>query len=225
MSNNAYAAELPEPDMRKINNLGYIPPDKHIFIKLLQPQGPKGRAGKKNTTDKIKPIHNYSVCWDKVITEPSDPITKHTESIVIKYLDNRSCLTSILPFSTSLIRGLFLFVCKSQTQHSVILLFVHAALKHLPGGMDLFMGSLLTQKKNGICLILILVVFLLICNSAYFLFLKGCGSIGHGIVLLDVWPSGWGYVLPFPCCRFLLGIHGDVRVSKLYNKFIFQIFA
>lgn len=88
MSNCACAAALTEQDIRKINNLGYIPPDKHIFIKSLQPQGPKGRAGKKNTTDKIKPIHNYSVCWDKVITELSGPITKHTESIVIKHLES-----------------------------------------------------------------------------------------------------------------------------------------
>lgn len=57
-----YAAELTEPDIRKINNLGYIPSDKHIFIQLLQPQGPKGKAGKKNMPDKIKPIHNYIVC-------------------------------------------------------------------------------------------------------------------------------------------------------------------
>lgn len=42
-----------------------------------------------HTQAQIKPIHNFSVCWDKVITELSGPIAKHTESIVIKYLESQ----------------------------------------------------------------------------------------------------------------------------------------
>jgi hypothetical protein len=68
-------------------------------------------------------------------------------------------------FNSSPLRGPLCVLCKSQTRHSVIVLFVHSALKHLPGrgkGDEFVMGSSLLNQENYICLILILVFFLIL---------------------------------------------------------------